>query len=156
MCALKKVTWGRVSEPIPLLYLAPSAGLGGAETFLLSTARHHDPARFRPVYALLRDGELADSLRAFPGISVRVAPGPPARLSRPASWWSAVGWLARLAAEEKAALLHSTMPMARFSARRRPCGPVDRMSGFSMGRWGAGWTGLPELFPRAPCSSTPR
>jgi glycosyltransferase involved in cell wall biosynthesis len=93
-------------QPKKILYVVPSSGFGGAETFLGHTASFHSP-EVEPIYFIFREGPLAESLR----ISQRrvfVASKPP-RLSRPWDWWLTTLAIATLARRERVALIHSTM-----------------------------------------------
>lgn len=115
-----------------ILYVVPSVGRGGAETFLLHTACFHE--HFEPVYACLSRGPLVGDLEAL-GRRVHVATRP-TRLSRPWSVGRTVRWLHKLARQERVVMVHSTMaygallggPAARL-ARRPHCwfqhGPVS-------------------------------
>lgn len=89
-----------------VLYLVPSAGIGGAETFIQHAARYH--GRYRPVFVLFREGPLAEWIRRQSPSSLRLLRSAP-RLSRPLSVASAVNEIASLARAENAALIHSTM-----------------------------------------------
>jgi glycosyltransferase involved in cell wall biosynthesis len=90
-----------------VLYIVPSSGYGGAETFLLQTARFHDGSQVRPVYACFRDGPFVVRLREL-GQRVYVAPFS-VRLRSPLSWWRTTVWLCGLIRKEKAVLVHSTL-----------------------------------------------
>jgi len=62
-----------------ILYVCPSSGIGGVETFLQSTAKGHSPD-FEPHYFLFRQGPLLDTLVEM-GKKVFVLESPP-RLSK--------------------------------------------------------------------------
>ena len=88
-----------------VLYLVPSTGYGGAETFLRHTAKFHHG--IEPVYLCFRPGPLVEGLRAQ-GRRVIVLPVPP-RLSRPWTMWQTARFVRRIARAEGASLVHSTM-----------------------------------------------
>jgi glycosyltransferase involved in cell wall biosynthesis len=88
-----------------VLYVVPSGGLGGAETFLLQAATLHE--NFRPVFACLRPGPIVELLRAR-GATVHLCPSIP-RLSRPIGYARAVRWIGLIARAERASLVHSTL-----------------------------------------------
>src|SRR5688500_13347038 len=77
-----------------VLYIVPSSGYGGAETFLLHTARFHDEGRVRPIYACFRDGPFVQRLRELRK-DVHLAPFA-VRLRSPLSWWRTTRWLSGL------------------------------------------------------------
>ncbi len=93
--------------PKNVLYVVPSTGVGGAETFLLHTARYHQESEFHPIYACLRHGPLVERLQDM-GHSVFVF-GSEVRLRSPWSVWRAIHWLMKLMKKEKIHLVHSTM-----------------------------------------------
>ncbi len=72
---------------IKILYLNPSAHLGGAEWVLYDVVTHLDRHRFQPVVALPKEGPLAESLREA-GIDVRLieAFAPLLKLGRYSRW----------------------------------------------------------------------
>lgn len=105
-----------------ILYLAPSAGVGGAETFLLQTALLHQRPDFTPVYAFLRDGPLVAQVRAL-GAIAHVLPTA-TRLRNPWSCVRAIAQLTRLIQQENISLVHSTLAYgALFGA------PAARLAG---------------------------
>ena len=99
-----------------ILYVCPSSGIGGAETFLISTAKHHNREKFSPHYLLFRDGPLKASLERH-NAPVYVLQKPP-RLSRPLSHSQCSGEMTRVIEERRISLVHSTMAYgALFSWR---------------------------------------
>ena len=94
-----------------ILYIVPSAGIGGAETFIQHTALYHD--KYRPVYAFLRDGILKTQLEEQ-GQICYLAPMV-SRISRPLSMLQAIGWLKGLGKKYGVQLVHSTMAYGTFT-----------------------------------------
>ncbi len=107
-----------------ILYVCPSSGLGGAETFLKTTFTYHDRNRFSPTYLLFQQGPFADWLKAN-NADYDVLPQRP-RLSRPFSIVSTHHWIQQHIAKTSAHVVHSTMAygalFASYAARgsRRP------------------------------------
>lgn len=115
-----------------VLYIVPSANIGGAETFLQHTAAYH--RGYEPVYALLRDGVLKSRLREKKR-TVEIAPVFP-RLRDPLSQARTIAWLKDVADGHEAALIHSNMAYAALFG-----GVLSR------------WTGLPHFwFQHGPAS----
>ncbi len=93
--------------PKRVLYLAPSTGVGGAETFLISTARGHRDESVLPIYLLFQTGPLETALRAS-GAKVHVLPHR-VRLSRPRLYLKTIQSIRRLIRQERVDVVHSTM-----------------------------------------------
>lgn len=91
-----------------VLYLAPSTGYGGAETFLQQTAKYH--GRVDALYLCFRPGPLTEALRAH-GREAYVL-GQPPRLRDPRSVLRAVAEIARFVRDHDVDLIHSTMAYA--------------------------------------------
>ena len=97
-----------------ILYICPSSGLGGAETFLKTTFTYHDSNRFSPTYLLFQHGPLADWLTAN-NADYEVLPQRP-RLSRPFSIVSTHNWIQQQIGKKSVHLVHSTMAYAALFA----------------------------------------
>ncbi len=93
-----------------VLYLVPSAGYGGAETFLQHTAKYHRAGTVEAIYLCFRDGPLVQTLRDY-GRTVFVLGRPP-RLRKPWTILAAVKEIARLARAERTHIIHSTLAYA--------------------------------------------
>ncbi|MBI3535917.1 MAG: glycosyltransferase family 4 protein, partial [Deltaproteobacteria bacterium] len=92
---------------LKILYIVPSTGRGGAETFISHTAYLHDPVKFEITYALLRPGPLEHELQNTKWhVFVYTEKF---RLSRPWSIFKIIKWLRVLIRAEKIQLVHSTM-----------------------------------------------
>lgn len=90
-----------------ILYVCPSAGLGGVETFITTTWKHHKKSHWSPFYLLFREGVLTKELRDL-GAPVQLLSAPP-RLSRPRTWITGSREIARFARENHIDLIHSAM-----------------------------------------------
>jgi glycosyltransferase involved in cell wall biosynthesis len=99
-----------------ILYICPSSGLGGAETFLKTTFLSYDSARFNTIYLLFQKGPLYDWLINKKAI-VEVLPQRP-RLSRPLSIYKTHIYIRDVIRKNKIDLVHSTMAYgALFAAK---------------------------------------
>ena len=96
------------THPHPILYVVPSAGIGGAETFIQHAALFHNRNEFSPLFCLLRDGALGDWFRKNSIPNFWVDPHP-SRLSHPNSLLRTVRWISAIAKNHHASLIHSTM-----------------------------------------------
>lgn len=92
---------------IRVLYVCPSTGIGGAETFIKSTFHGHDPKVVRPHYLLFSQGPLFDYLKAH-GANVETLEKRP-RLSRPLSVLAAQKEIRQCIDKNEIQLVHSTM-----------------------------------------------
>ena len=90
-----------------ILYICPSSGLGGAETFLKTTFTYYDKNRFQPTYLLFQQGPLADWLKTNQA-DFETLPQRP-RLSRPNSILSTHSWIQQKIKQKSTHLVHSTM-----------------------------------------------
>lgn len=91
-----------------ILYIVPSANIGGAETFLIHTAKYHQS--YEPIYCLLNPGPLHKILEENQK-KVYLAPNRP-RLSQPMSILKAISWLGEIAKEESVSYVFSNMDYA--------------------------------------------
>ncbi|MGZ3695705.1 MAG: glycosyltransferase, partial [Bdellovibrionota bacterium] len=96
-----------MSPKTNILYLVPSTGFGGAETFLVHTAKFHDEEKINATYLCFREGPLTAILRSC-GKEVIVLPEAP-RLRNPLSVLRAILQIARAIKNQRAHLIHSTM-----------------------------------------------
>lgn len=103
-----------------VLYIVPSANIGGAETFIQHCAKFH--RRYIPVFALLRDGVLASWLQNQ-SVETHIAPNPP-RLRNPLSQLQGLLWLKRLVIRSEIKLIHSNMAYAALLG-----GPLAKLTG---------------------------
>ncbi|MCB0341623.1 MAG: glycosyltransferase family 4 protein [Pseudobdellovibrionaceae bacterium] len=101
-------------KKISILYVVPNSGVGGVETFLKSTWKHHDPQKFSPSYAVFRPGPLTEWLRQNKA-PVYQCPFIP-RLRRPDHYIKTVLWLKTVAEKTGADLVHSSMAYAALFA----------------------------------------
>lgn len=90
-----------------ILYICPSSGLGGAETFLKTTFTYHDAQRFSPTYLLFQPGPLADWLKINKA-PFEVLPQRP-RLSRINTLFNTHRWIQQQISQNSIHLVHSTM-----------------------------------------------
>lgn len=97
----------RHSSLVTILHTIETGGPGGAETILLKLASSLDPARFRPVVLLPREGWLNSELQAA---GVRTF------LVHSKAWYDfRLPWaILRVACREKADLIHSHLPDQNF------------------------------------------
>lgn len=99
-----------------ILYICPSSGLGGAETFLKTTLLSQDTVRFSSIYLLFQKGPLYDWLITQKA-NVEVLPQRP-RLSRPLSIYNTHCKIRDVIRNHKIDLVHSTMAYgALFAAK---------------------------------------
>lgn len=99
-----------------ILYIAPSSGLGGAETFLKTTFLSHDQSRFQPIYLLFQKGPLYDWLKSQNAIIEILSERP--RLSRPLTILKTHRFIKNVISKHKIDLVHSTMAYgALFAAQ---------------------------------------
>lgn len=91
-----------------VLYLVPSAAIGGAETFIKHTCRFHDVEKVNPYYLFFRKGPLLSWMQENYPNRVLTLPKPP-RLSRIFSFISAIRQIRRLIRSQKVTIVHSTM-----------------------------------------------
>ena len=98
-----------------ILYICPSSGLGGAETFLKTTYLRHQKQNFFPIYLLFQKGPLGHWLQEQ-GASIEILPFRP-RLSRPWSILKTHQFIKNRIDKYSIDLVHSTMAYgALFSA----------------------------------------
>jgi glycosyltransferase involved in cell wall biosynthesis len=90
-----------------VLYICPSSGLGGAETFLKNTFLDHNSKDFCPVYLLFRPGPLETWLREN-GANVEILPFIP-RLLNPWSIFKTHLFIKKLIKSRDIEIIHSTM-----------------------------------------------
>lgn len=90
-----------------ILYICPSSGLGGAETFLKTTFLRHQKQNFFPIYLLFQTGVLSEWLQKN-GAVVEVLPSRP-RLSRPWTFLKTHQFIKRIIDKHSIDLVHSTM-----------------------------------------------
>lgn len=95
--------------PRKILYIAPSVGIGGVETFLKHVSKYHTGA-FDPHFLLFQDGPLGQWLEAN-DCTVYYARHKP-RLSRPWTWLMYQRELATLIKSQQFAIVHSSMAYA--------------------------------------------
>ena len=88
-----------------ILYIVPSAGIGGAETFIKQVAKYS--INTRPVFALLRTGALSDHLFSEKNICEVANPIP--RTSKPWTLVKTGHWLKELCQRFNCKLVHSSM-----------------------------------------------
>ncbi|MBK9295024.1 MAG: glycosyltransferase [Oligoflexia bacterium] len=91
-----------------VLYIVPSANIGGAETFIQHCAKFHK--KYKPVFALLRDGVLAEWLKTN-NFEYHIAPHPP-RIRNFISQMQCISWLKQLVKQYDINLIHSNMAYA--------------------------------------------
>ncbi len=90
-----------------ILYICPSSGLGGAETFLKTTFSFQNSERFSSTYLLFQDGPLAEWLKKN-NATHEVLPERP-RLSKISSIFATHNWIKRQILERSIHVTHSTM-----------------------------------------------
>ncbi|MBY0383838.1 glycosyltransferase family 4 protein [bacterium] len=90
-----------------ILYICPSSGLGGAETFLKTTFLRHNQQSFSPVYLLFQKGPLAEWLEQN-GAIVELLQSRP-RLSRPWTIFKTHQFIKKIIDQHSIDLVHSTM-----------------------------------------------
>lgn len=91
-----------------VLYIVPSAHIGGAETFIQHTALFH--TEYEPIYILLRNGPLYHWLASHQK-KVHLCPTP-VKLSRPWTFYQASAWIQTIIHREKVSIVHSNMAYA--------------------------------------------
>lgn len=96
-------------KAVNILYIAPSTGIGGVETFLKNCSEAHSPA-FKPVYLLFKHGPLGDDLEQKHA-KVYYCITPP-RLSRPWTWIMYWRLLFLILHREEIDIVHSSMAYA--------------------------------------------
>jgi len=99
--------WFHRSMVKNVLYICPSSGLGGAETFIKNTWLGHDKSRFSPQYLLFSDGPLAKWLADNKAPYDILLEKP--RLSQPWSWFKAARAIRKFIKARNIHLVHSTM-----------------------------------------------
>lgn len=92
--------------PAPILLLAYTAQLGGAERSLLEATARLDRRLFTPILALPSEGPLAAAARER-GIDVHLDGTPHLDRLGPAAWWRVVRGLAALVRERGVRLIHA-------------------------------------------------
>ncbi len=90
-----------------ILYICPSSGLGGAETFLKTTFTYHTSERFSPHYLLFQKGPLTEWLQHNKA-SYEVLPQRP-RLSKINTLFKTHQWIQEQIKKKSAHIVHSTM-----------------------------------------------
>lgn len=105
-----------MSERKKILYICPSSGIGGAETFLKNTWMGHNKNYFEPHYLLFKEGILADFLRDNQAPIDILTTSP--QLSKPKSWLRYAKDLAQHIHNLKINLVHSTMAYSAFFSAR--------------------------------------
>ncbi|MCB0378621.1 MAG: glycosyltransferase family 4 protein [Bdellovibrionales bacterium] len=98
-----------------ILYICPSSGVGGAETFIKQTHLFSNPENFKNHYLLFTTGPLYDFLKQNKA-SVHLLDSPP-RLSKPSDHKRVRAVIKRMVNEYNIDIIHSTMAYgAIFSA----------------------------------------
>ena len=97
-----------------ILYICPSSGLGGAETFLQDTFQYQNEKKVQNHYLLFSDGPFAEALKAM-NASHEILPFKP-RLSRPDSHRKVFDLIKEILEQRKIDLVHSTMAYAAIFA----------------------------------------
>jgi len=98
-----------------ILYICPSTGIGGAETFLKNTWLGHNKLKFNAHYLLFSEGPLGDWLKAHhaPVYFLKKRP----RISQPWTWFATHQEISEIIRLRNIHLVHSTMAYgALFSA----------------------------------------
>lgn len=111
---MRAVGYDGCTRPRTVAYVQPTSEVGGSDIALYRMVTHLDPARYRPVVVLPREGPLLGKLQAA-GVGVVILPmqqlRPIKRLSyqgRYLAWfWPTVVRLAALLRRERADLVHS-------------------------------------------------
>jgi glycosyltransferase involved in cell wall biosynthesis len=105
--------------PIKVLYIVPSVGIGGAETFIKSIAKHHHRNIVQPIFLLFKRGPLSEwlELQKYPVLICQQAP----RLSRPWTWLLYHRELKKILQEQKIDIVHSTMAYAGLFSSLAAC-----------------------------------
>jgi glycosyltransferase involved in cell wall biosynthesis len=102
-----------------ILYICPSSGLGGAETFLKTTFSYHDSARYSPTYLLFQPGPLSDWLQQN-NAAFDILPARP-RLSKIKSVFATHAFVQKYIQQKSIDLVHTTMAygalFSSFAAR---------------------------------------
>ncbi len=99
-----------------ILYICPSSGLGGAETFLKTTFLSYDKSQFSSIYLLFQKGPLYDWLKSQ-NATVEILESRP-RLSRPLSIYKTHCKIRDVIRQHKIDIVHSTMAYgALFAAK---------------------------------------
>lgn len=88
-----------------ILYVVPSAGIGGAETFIKHVAKFSQ--EYRPIFCLFRDGELRQWLEKERATFYIATPQP--RIRHPLRVLKTILWLSQIAKKHQCPLIHSTM-----------------------------------------------
>ncbi len=91
-----------------VLYIVPSSGLGGAETFIKNIFSHSHLSNFSPVFLLFRPGPLHTWLQEQHA-EIELLPQPPPRLSRPWEVLKVHHIVKSLIRKHNIQLVHSTM-----------------------------------------------
>ncbi len=94
-------------KPHIILYIVPTSGTGGAETFILHTAEYHNLGAIKPIYIFFHDGPLLNAVR-LRGHQVYLAPKPP-RLRNMRDSLKTIQWIASIIKLTHSDLVHSTM-----------------------------------------------
>ena len=93
-----------------ILYVCPTSGIGGAETFLKKTWEYRNSTQFNNIYLFFSEGSLPNELREL-GAEVHILAKRP-RLSKPADWLRTRNAIKSLMDKKKISLTHSTMAYA--------------------------------------------
>lgn len=101
--------------PIKVLYIVPTVGIGGVETFIKHVSQHHNDG-FQPSFLLFQTGPLSHWLEDREA-TVYYCPHKP-RLSRPWTWWLYQKELLTLVQSNKIQLVHSSMAYAALFSWR--------------------------------------
>jgi len=97
-----------------ILYICPSSGVGGAETFLKATANYRNTERFENTYLLFSSGPLERDLRNF-NVHVECLKKRP-RLSNPADHIRVGKKINQLIQDRNIQMAHSTMAYSALFA----------------------------------------
>lgn len=90
-----------------VLYICPSSGIGGAETFIKNTAIGHRSEHINPIYLLFGPGPLLDFLQSQNKKVMVLSQRP--HLSRPSHWLSTTRQIRKIIVDQNIQLVHSTM-----------------------------------------------
>ncbi|MCC6138414.1 MAG: glycosyltransferase, partial [Bdellovibrionaceae bacterium] len=95
--------------PRKVLYIVPTVGIGGVETFIKNVSQYHSEA-FQPSFLLFQNGPLGHWLEDKEA-TVYYCPHKP-RLSRPWTWWLYKKDLLTLIKNNNIEIVHSSMAYA--------------------------------------------